>query len=237
MTRALKIILGVEVVLGLLWTIIAAMAHGAGGLGAVAFFLIIYAVFAVFFIFAAWVYWKRPDERKRAGWIMLLPIVFWFVPLTIRSMAGGYLSSQQLSIMLLVLGVIAVAACWVLPRKAAALIPDFLVRSKLFNWLLIVAVIAGWLFFVGVIVYVLNEDVPGSTTTGTAIAYALIFAAMYLIFQGVGGFVVSTWAWLCLRGGFEKTTRGLNITQLVVSVPGVLIGIVVAVWLAGQGHL
>ena len=235
MTQALKIVLGIEIALGLFWTIIAAMAHGPGGLGAVAFFLVIYAVFAVFFVFAAWTFWKRPDERKRAGWIMLLPFVFWFVPLIIRSMAGGHVSSQQLSITLLVLGVIAIAACWILPRKAAALIPDFLVRSKLFNWLLIVAVIAGWLFFVGVSIYVINEDVPGSTSSGTAVAYAITIAAMYLVFQAVGGFLVSTWAWLCLRGGFEKTTRGLNIAQLVVAAPGILIAVAVAAWLPGKG--
>ncbi len=237
MTKALKVVLGVEIALGLFWTVIAAMAHGAGGLGAVAFFFAIYAVFAAFFVFAAWVYWKRPEERKCAGWIMLLPAVFWFLPLIIRPMAGGFLSSQQLSIMLLVPGVIAIAACWVIPRRAAALIPEFLVRSKPFNWLLILAVIAGWLFFIGVIVYVINEDVSRSSNSGTALAYALIIAATYLIFQAVGGFVVSTWAWLCLRGGFEKTARRLNIAQLVVAAPGVLIGVVVAVWLSGQGHL
>ncbi len=237
MSQTLKITLGIEIALGLMWTVIAAMAHGPGGLGAVAFFFVIYAVFAAFFVFAAWAYWKRPEERKRAGWIMLLPVVFWFVPLIIRSMAGGFLSSQQLSIMLLALSVIALAACWVVPRKAAALVPDFLIRSKLFNWLVILAVIAGWLFFVGVIIYVVNEDVSGSSTSGTALAYALIIAATYLIFQGVGGFVVSTWAWLCLRGGFEKTTRGLNIAQLVVAAPGVLIAVTVAVWLAEQGRL
>ncbi len=237
MTRALKTVLGIEVALGLFWTLIAAMAHGPGGLGAVAFFFVIYAVFAAFFVFAAWAYWKRPEERKRAGWIMLLPVVFWFVPLIIRSMAGGFLSSQQLLIMLLVVGLIAIAACWVVPRKAAAFVPDILVRSKLFNWLVILAVIAGWLFLVGVIVYVANEDVSRSSTSGTALAYALIIAATYLLFQGVGGFIVSTWAWLCLRGGFEKTTRGLNIAQLAVAAPGILTAVTVAVWLAQQGHL
>lgn len=234
MTRALKIVLGIELALGLFWTVIAAMAHGPGGLGAVAFFFVIYAIFAAFFVFAAWAFWKWPEERKRAGWIMLLPVVFWFLPLMIRSIAGGYLSSQQLSMVLPVVGLIAIAVCWVFPRKASALIPDLLVRSKLFNWLVILAMISGWLFFIGAIIYVVNHDASGTSTSGTAVAYALIIASTYLIFQGIGGFVISTWAWLCLRGGFEKTTRGLNIAQLVVAAPGVLIGAVVAVWLSGQ---
>ena len=34
--------------------------------------------------------------------------------------------------------------------------------------------------------------------------------------------------------GIETTTRKLNIAQLVVAAPGVLIGIVAVAWVAGQ---
>ncbi len=137
MNKAVNIVLAIGVALGLLWTVIAAMAHGPGGLGAIAFFLIIYPIFAVFFVFAAWVFWKHPDERTRAGWIMLLPVVFWFIPLAIRSMAGGYLASQQFAVVLLIIGIGAIAGCWVAPKKVAVFVPKFLARSRLFNWLLI----------------------------------------------------------------------------------------------------
>ena len=52
MPRALKIILIAEVLLGVLWTLLAAMAHGAGGLAVFGLFLIVYALFAVFFLVA-----------------------------------------------------------------------------------------------------------------------------------------------------------------------------------------
>ena len=40
MTRALKIVLGIQIALGVVWTLAGAMAHGAGGLAAVGVFLL-----------------------------------------------------------------------------------------------------------------------------------------------------------------------------------------------------
>jgi uncharacterized protein YacL len=70
-----------------------------------------------------------------------------------------------------------------------------------------------------------------------ALAYAIILAAMYLIWLGIASFGASTWAWLSLRGGFEATARKLNVAQLVVATPGVLLGVLVAVWMAEQSRL
>ncbi|MGB5628239.1 MAG: hypothetical protein WBM57_02645, partial [Woeseiaceae bacterium] len=148
-----------------------------------------------------------------------------------------HLDSQQFAIALLSISIIAIVSCWVVPKKAAVFVPEFLARSRSFNWLLIVSVIAGWLLFFGVIVYVVNEDVQRSTDSGTSLAYALIVAATYLVLQGVASFLVSTWAWLCLRGEFESAASKLNITQIVVSAPGVLIAIAIVVWLSAQGQL
>lgn len=239
MNRALKIILGTEIVLGILWTLLAAMAQGAGGLAVLGLFMFVYGLYAAFFVFAAWVYWKRPDERRVAGWIIALPILFWFLPMMIRSLAGGVLTQPQLIGFLSIIVIVAIAICWFVPRKAAVVIPGFLVRSTLFNWLVLLALIAGWLFLVFVVLYVANEDRSGMSTSssGTAVAYAVVLLAIYLIGLGAGSFGVSTWAWVSLRGGFEITARKLNIAQLIVAAPGVLIGILVVVWLAGQGNL
>jgi len=239
MQAALKIILGTQIVLGVVWTILAAMAQGAGGLAVVGLFFIVYALFAAFFLFAAWAWWKHPDEQRLAGWIMALPFVFWFAPVWIRSMAGGVLSQNQFIGFLLILLLAAIAACWIFPRKAARLVPSFLVRSKLFNSLILLGVIGGWLFIVFVVLYLAHapKSGPSDTDSGMALAYAIVLAAMYLIWLGVASFGASTWAWLSLRGGFEATTRKLNIAQLVVATPGILLGVLVAVWLAGQGHL
>ena len=95
--------------------------------------------------------------------------------------------------------------------------------------------IAGWLFLVFVIVYVATGDPSSGASSGTAVGYAIVIAALYLVGLGLGSFGVSTWAWVSLRGGFDDNTRGLNIAQLVVATPGVIFGGLVAAWLAGQG--
>lgn len=237
MTRALKIVLGIEVTLGLTWTLTAAMAHGAGGLAAVGVFFMVYAIFAAMVLFAAWVFWKYPAERRRAAWIMLLPILFWFAPLLIRPLAGDYLSSQQLGVLLLLGALVLIALCWIMPKRITRYVPDGLIRSRLFNWLILLAVVGGWLFFIFVVGYVATEDRSSMSTGGEALAFAIILAALYLIWLGVGSFVAATWAWLCLRSDTPGKSRKLGIAQLVISLPGVLLGVAVAVWLAGQGHL
>ena len=239
MNLALRIILWVEIALGIFWTFSAAMAHGAGGLAVVGFFLIIFPLFAAFFLFAAWAWWKHPDERGVAGWIMALPVVFWFAPVMIRSVSGGFLSQQQFTSLVLLLLAAAIGTCWIFPRTAAAFVPDLLVRSRLFNWLVLLGMIGGWLFMIFVVLYFANSPkaISSSTDSGMALAYAINLAAIYLNWLGIASFGASTWAWLSLRGGFEATAPKLNIAQLVVATPGVLLGVLVAVWMAEQGRL
>ena len=236
MTRALKIVLGIQIGLGLIWTLSAAMAHGAGGLAAVGVFFFVYAIFALMFVFAAWAFWKYPGERRRAGWIMALPAIFWFAPLFIRQFAGDHLSSQQLGALLILAAIALVAICWFMPRRITRFIPDGLIRSRLLNWSILLSVIGGWLFFIAAIIYVAN-DKPSSTVGGEGFGMSIIFAALYLIWVGVGSFLAATWSWLCLRSETTGTRRRLSIAQIVVSLPGVLLGAAVAFWLAGQSYL
>ncbi len=234
MNRALKIIFATEVVLGIFWTLIAAMAQGAGGLAAFFWFLVIYALFAVFFLVAAWAFWKHPEERRRAGWIMAMPVTFWFLPVIVRSFAGGVLTARQLSALAGIVLVAAIASCWLFPRRVASMLPQFLVRSRLFNWLVLLAVVGGWAFLVFVILYVAGGD-KSSSSGDMGLAYGIVLGAMYLVWLGVASFGTSTWAWVSLRSGIQTPTRRLNIAQFVVALPGILIGILVAAWLAGQG--
>ena len=167
---------------------------------------------------------------------MGLPVLFWFAPLIIRSLAGGFLKTQQLTGLLVIAAIAFIALCWFVPRRVTRFIPDGLIRSRLFNWLILLAVIGGWAFFIGVIVYVAN-DKSSSSAGGEALGMAIIIAAIYLIWQAVGNFLAATWAWLCLRSETSDKSTKLSIAQIVVCLPGVLLGTVVAFWLAGQGHL
>ena len=235
MKRAVDIALGVQIVLGLCWTLAAATAQGAGGLAAFFVFLVVYAVFACAAVFALWVLWRHPALRPRAGWILGLPVIFWFLPGILRSVAGGVVTSHQLLALLLWAAVFAIGFAWIFPSRAAVVMPRFLVASRVFNWLVLLAVPAGWAFLIGVVV--LLSTGGGSSSSGTAVAYAIILAALYLVGLGLGSFGVSTWAWLSLRGGFESAPRKLNIAQLIVALPGVVAGLLVAAWLVQQGRL
>ena len=234
MNRALKIVLGISVALGLLWTLAAAMAQGAGGLAVVGLFLVVYPVFGVFFLFAAWMFWKHPEQRKPAGWTMAIPVIAWFLPNIIRGVSGGALHTGQLTTLALASLVFATVAAWIFPRKAARFVPDRLARSRLFNWLILLAMIGAWSFLVFVVYYVSTGE---GASGGSALAYAIILAALYLVGIGVGSFGAATWAWVSLRGGFEATARKLNIAQMIVAAPGVLIAVLVASWLVEQGRL
>lgn len=238
MHKALKIILVAELLLGGVWTLFASMATGAGGLGVVGLFLIVYPLFGAFFLTAAWAWWKHPAERKRALWIMVLPVAFWFLPTIIRGLAGGVLKDQQILVLLGLLVIAFFAICFIAPRKAATVVPDFLLKSGLFNGLVFVAVILGWLFPVVFIALVANDKGGGyQGDTGYGLGLAIVLAALYLVGLGVGSFVAMAWAWLGLRGGVEGTPRKWHIAQIVVSLPAVLLGLVVFMWLAGQGQL
>ena len=234
MNRALRILFGAELVLGVLWTLIASMAQGAGGLAAFFWFLVIYGLFAAFFVVAAWAFWKHPEERRRAGWIMALPVVFWFMPFIVRSLAGGVLTTTQLSALAGLILVAAIASCWLFPRRMASMLPRSLVRSRLFNWLILLSVVGGWAFLVFVVLYVVGGE-KSSTSGDMGLAYGIVLGAMYLVGLGIASFGASTWAWVSLRSGIERPTRRLNIAQFIVALPGVLTGILVATWLAGQG--
>ena len=149
MKRALRIVLGIEVALGAIWALVSAMAQGAGGLGAVYVFLVVYPLFGLFVLFAAWTFWKHGEHRRLASWIMVLPVIFWFLPLALRSLAGGAVSGEQVGSVVIGTMATALLAAWIAPRKAATLIPAYLVRSRAFNWLLLIALVAAWLFFDG----------------------------------------------------------------------------------------
>lgn len=233
MHRVMRILLGIEIALGILFSLVAAMAHGAGGLGAVYVFFIVYAIFALIFLFAAFVCWKYPEQRRIAAWMIVLPVVFWFVPRLIRVMAGEYLSIGQLTSLLAGAACVLLAACWFVPKKITRMIPDGLLRSRLFNWLVLLAVIGGWLFFVAVVIYVAT-DKTASASGGEALGMAFVLAALYLLWMGVGSFLSATWAWLCLRSGIPDRRRRLNIAQLVIAAPGVLLGVAVAMELVKQ---
>ena len=237
MSRALKIFLVIELLLGTFWTIVASMASGSGGLAVFGLFVYIYPLFAIFFLVAAWAYWKHPAERKRAVWVMALPIAFWFLPTLIRNVAGGVLSGQQFASLLVILAIAALATCLFAPRKAVVAVPNSLLRSRTFNVIVFIAVLLGWLFVVFVVIWVAGGNTKSGYqgNTGYGAGYAIVLASFYMVGLGIGSTFAAIWGWLGLRGGIEDTPRKWHIAQMVISLPGIIIGTMVFTWLVGQG--
>ena len=59
------------------------------------------------------------------------------------------------------------------------------------------------------------------------VAVLFLMAATYFIGVGIFSLLTSMHAWLGLRGGVENASRGLHITQLVLGIPGILLGVAV----------
>ena len=70
--------------------------------------------------------------------------------------------------------------------------------------------------------------------TGYGLAYAIVFAAVYLAGLGLASLVTTTWAWIGLRSGAENPCRSWNIAQLVISAPGLIAGGLSLAFLASQ---
>lgn len=236
----LKIALAVQLVSGVFWTLTMSMMAGQGGLEVLAWFLLVFGAQAICFLVGAWAYWRYPDQRKIARWVLALPFVVWFLPGVIKSLAGGRLTSATLVIVLLGLASAILLVCLLVPRKVARKLPDILFRSRIFNSLVLIGPLLGWAFFIGVVFMIFGADDASTSRalrgngTGYALASTVVIAALYLIALGGGSLCSGIWGWVGLHSGVDGACRKLNIAQLVLAIPGLLVGILVAVSMLNQ---
>ena len=87
MSKALTVILLLQVVLGTIWTL-PQLTGASNDWMVVYLFLFVYPLCAVFFLVGAWAMWRHPQTRRKAAWVMLLPIAFLFLPAWIKTIAG-----------------------------------------------------------------------------------------------------------------------------------------------------
>ncbi len=235
LARLLSIVLVVQVLLGSLWTLTIASVPGRGDFGMLPLFLLTYLVLFLGLLIGIWAFWRRPPLRRRAAWVIAMPFVFWFLPSIVKTLAGGHLSGDELATIVVSLAAACLLACLVVPARAAGLLPQRLFRSPVFNWLLIVGLVAGWLFPVLVIAWLgSSQDGSSQGDTGYALAYGVILGALYLVGLGGGSLLTAAWGWMGLRGNVAQACRKLHVTQLVLAVPGLFLGGATLVWLVGQ---
>lgn len=236
MSTFLSIVIGIQFLLGLIWTSVLASVADAG-FGALYLFFVIYPIHAVLFLIGAIVYWRRPPLRKKALVIMVLPFVFLFLPGILKLVFGGPLTGERgLRAFVVVAGGL-LAYAVVFPKKVMTILPERLFQSRAFNWLVIVSMALGWLLPVAGYLFLASQgggSSGGGSSSGMGAAYVIVGAAMYIVAIGAGSLMTIVIGWLGIRGGLPDPPRKLHIAQIVMGAPGLVAGIVTLSWLSSQ---
>lgn len=234
-SKLIRAALALQIISGVFWTLTMAMMRGQGGLEVLAQFLLVFALQTVCLLIGGWVHWRHPAERKIARWVLLLPFVFWFLPGVLKTLAGGQLTSAMLWVGLAGLAAVILVACILVPQKIAGKLPDFLFRSRFFNTLILIGPLLGWVVFISAVLVAFGMDGHSSAKmlsgngTGYGLASAIVIAALYLITLGGGSLCSGIWGWVGLHSGIDGACRKLNIAQLVLATPGLLVGAIAVV--------
>ena len=231
MAILLNLIIAVQVLLAIWWT--GPLLYHDGDFSTVYVFFISTIINGVFFLVAGWAMWKHPTLRRRAAIVMLMPLATYVLPWVIKGIFGGPMIGERGRNALILIGASVAAACLFFPKRVFSFLPRGLVQSRFVNWLMILGMVAAWLFPIAVIAWLVADD-SGGSSSGTAVAYAIVLLAFYIIVVGLGALVMMLWGWIGLRGNPENPSRGLHITQLVMGMPSLVFGIATLAWLAGQ---
>ncbi|MEO1203883.1 MAG: hypothetical protein AAFX10_14335 [Pseudomonadota bacterium] len=237
MKTALTIALLIQLVSGLVWTLAVAGTPGRGDFGLLALLLLVYACQLPGVLLGAWSLWRHPELRVRAGLSVASPVVFWFLPGIVKALSGGHLdAAEAMSVGLALLGAL-LAASVIAPRRVAAQVPAFLFRSNWFNGLLLTLNVLAWVAVIAVVFLVVSGALGSpSGSTGYALASAIVLAAVFLIGMGAGSLLLFAWALLSLRSGVDGACRRLNVAQLIVATPSMLLGMTALLFLASQRY-
>ncbi|MGB5410166.1 MAG: hypothetical protein WBN09_01455 [Woeseiaceae bacterium] len=139
-----------------------AMLEGQGGLEVLYRFVLVFSVQAGGFFFGAFAVWRYPQERGLARWLLGLPFVFFLLPGLLKTAIGGRVTGGMLTLAILALVAAIMVASLVMPRRIANRLPAGLFRSRLFNGLILVGPLLGWLVFAGILLWVFG--VEGTTS-------------------------------------------------------------------------
>jgi hypothetical protein len=163
----------------------------------------------------------------------MLPVLFLFLPGVIKWFAGGPLTSGAMVQAAIALLVAALLFSVAFPKRVIRVLPAWLFRSRAFNWLLLLGMAIAWLLLIAGVVWVASTD-SGNSISGMALAYVIVYVAMYVVAVGAGSVLVMVYGWIGLRSGVARDCRRLNIAQIVMGVPSFAIGAVTLAWLANQ---
>jgi hypothetical protein len=228
--RALELLLGTGLALRVLMA-------GNSDLGALYLLVLFAASNLPFMLIALWAAVFRPQLRRKALWVLVLPVAFVVLPLALRTSLGAAVPvAAVLAIIgLAVLGLVVWAV--VRPRAAARRVPSGLFRSRLLNAALIGMIVAAWLLPAVLLALAGGVTIDTSTgqgSPGMAAAYMVLLAAVYAMLVGAASCVAGVWGWLGYRGGVDGAQRSLHFWQMLSASPGILVAGLVLAWLRTQ---
>lgn len=220
-----RIALLLQLMSGIHWTIFLAGIEGRGGLEILGALVVVYSIQLPGFLIGLWTMWKYPKHRVIAAWLLILPVVFLFLPAIVKSMAGGRLTEGHLRWMWLWLCVLVVVPCIAMPGRIARRLPAFLYQSRVLNSLVLLVPVGAWLITAGLMIQVFGFDalnLPRAFDRDeTALAVGAILALMSgILVLGTTSLLSAIHGWLGMFSGVEAACRKLHIAQLVVAVPG-----------------
>jgi hypothetical protein len=238
MPKALRIILVIQVLLGVVWTS-AMLTELQKSLASLYLFVLIYPFHLVFALVAVWAIWKHPDLRRKAVLVFVLPVGFLFLPYLVTSLFGGALHGEQLAGLAVAAGVLGVVISFALPKKTVKVLPNCVFRSRGFNILVIAIMVVAWLIPLAAIIWLAQQSGTsqpggGQGSPGMGAAFLLLGAAMYFVGLGAASIMTAVLGWLGLRGDVVGAQRKLHSAQLAIAAPGVLLGSGTLAWLLTQ---
>lgn len=233
----LRILRVLEIVLGTCLALAVLMASNENW-GIIYIVFIFACINAPLVLVGLWALVFRPALRRLAVWVVLLPAAFLVIPVFARTAMGNPLDAR----LLLFAGLAAVASALLLalarPGRVAVRLPSSLFRSKVWNVLLLAPLVTGWLLAVTAIIRTgpaLLDTSSGQGSPGMGSAMMLIMTTVWLGGLALLSLFIATWAWLGLFGSVVGVQRKLHVAQLALAGPGLLIGVLFLLWLAGPG--
>ena len=225
--KFLRICIVIQLVLGTIWTL-TLITSANQGLGPIVMFVLIYPIHGVFGLIAAWSWWKKPQKRRLASVVLLLPVGFLFLPSLIVAVFGGAVLTGPGDVGRTVVLLIAagIGACLLFPAKAAGFVPDFCFRSRVFNVAALAALVLAWTPVVTGLVWLLlvAEPIQAGDRSNSGLA-ALYVSGIAMLFMAAIG-LVSVWTFLLGYIGVNQPAevihRSLHKAQLAGSAPGLL---------------
>ena len=206
----------VELALGWLWIGPLLMVRDPG-LSILASLFVTAPIHLVCMLVAAWRLWRRPAERPWAGVVLATPILLLVVPGWLRSASAPplvALRGNAVSIALVAVPfAVPLGLCLFAPRRVAAWLPRFVVRSRLLHIGLVSSTALGWLVWIGLAVAWLRS--ADRDTSGILLGALLAYGGLALL----GWAATALYSWVALFSPDDSRNDRLRMTQLALGLP------------------